>query len=134
MYKSREYVSGICVYRRFAAFTIRRKLIMEMNNKPDSGIQKISADDLEQVTGGETRFVSQKTVCPICGEEITVSLEVHMRGHRLAPCPKCGEMMPAGPRAVCFHCGYDRSTDSTLVQGDGAIKPTEPIVFPGSKS
>ena len=52
---------------------------MDKNKKQIAGMQEMSPDDLGKVTGGETRRVVKKEICPICGEEITVPLATHMR-------------------------------------------------------
>ena len=88
---------------------------MDKNEKQISGMQEMSPDDLEKVTGGETRRIVNRQICPICGEEITVPLAKHMRGHPLVPCPVCGNMMPSGRNSKCYSCGYISSeADSEL--------------------
>ena len=108
---------------------------MDKNEKQISGMQKISPDDLEQVTGGESRRVDRKQICPICGEEITVPLSTHMRGHPLVPCPECGTMMPSGRNSKCYNCGYISSAaDSELLAGGtGKVKAAASTIFLDSK-
>ena len=108
---------------------------MDKNEKQVSGMQKISPDDLEKVTGGETRRVTRKQICPICGEEITVPLATHMRGHPLVPCPVCGNMMPSGRNSRCYNCGYISSeADSELkVEDTGKVKAVTSTIFLDSK-
>lgn len=109
---------------------------MDKNEKQNFDMQKMSPEDLEQVTGGETRRVTRKQICPICGEEITVSLASHMRGHPLVPCPECGTMMPSGRNSKCYNCGYISSAaDSDLqVDNTGRIKAVTSTIFLDSKS
>ena len=108
---------------------------MDKNEKQVSGMQKISPDNLEKVTGGETRRVTRKQTCPICGEEITVPLATHMRGHPLVPCPVCGNMMPSGRNSRCYNCGYISSeADSELKAEDtGKVKAVTSTIFLDSK-
>lgn len=107
---------------------------MEMDKKITSGMQEMSAEDLEAVTGGETRRIVQKSVCPICGEEITVPLSVHMKGHNLAPCPVCGTMMPAGKGSKCYHCGYTASNKKdTDPRAEGETQTAGRTIFLDSK-
>ena len=108
---------------------------MDKNEKQISGMQQMSPDDLEKVTGGETRRVVTKQVCPICGEEITVPLATHMKGHPLIPCPVCGTMMPSGRNSRCYSCGYISSeADSELkVEDTGKIKAVSSTIFLDSK-
>ena len=98
---------------------------MEMNEKLQPDMQKLSDEEMGLVAGGETRRVVNVEVCPICGQEITVPLATHMRGHPLVPCPACGNMMPAGPNATCYNCGYVSSAgeaDGTSVKlGPGTL-------------
>lgn len=109
---------------------------MEKKEKQISGMQEISPDDLEQVTGGETRRMVRKQTCPICGEEITVPLAAHMRGHPLVPCPVCGNMMPSGHNSKCYKCGYISSAaDKELQAGStDTAKAVSSTIFLDSKS
>lgn len=108
---------------------------MDNNEKQISGMQEISADDLGQVTGGETRRVVKKQICPICGEEITIPLAAHMKGHPLVPCPVCGNMMPSGRNSKCYSCGYISSAADSELQADstGKAKAVTSTIFLDSK-
>jgi len=81
----------------------------KMNEKDLSG-QMLDNEAMEKVSGGDNRRMDYPgVICPICGKRITgMTLEAHMKGHPLEPCPVCGRMMPAGPNAKCFHCGYTK--------------------------
>ena len=73
--------------------------------------------------------------CPICGEEITVPLATHMRGHPVVPCPVCGNMMPSGRNSKCFNCGYVSSEAGSelLAGGKDTVKSTNSTIFLDSK-
>lgn len=106
---------------------------MDMYEKMQSGMQELSDDDLGTVAGGETRRVEHREICPICGKEINVTLAVHMRGHSLVPCPGCGNMMPAGPNATCYSCGYVSSSGTSGTAVGTATQPGEPTIFLDSR-
>ena len=108
---------------------------MDKNKKQIAGMQEMSPDDLGKVTGGETRRVVKKEICPICGEEITVPLATHMRGHPVVPCPVCGNMMPSGRNSKCFNCGYVSSEAGSelLAGGKDTVKSTNSTIFLDSK-
>ena len=108
---------------------------MDKNKKQIAGMQEMSPDDLGKVTGGETRRVVKKEICPICGEEITVPLATHMRGHPVVPCPVCGNMMPSGRNSKCYNCGYVSSEASSELHAGGkdTVKSTNSTIFLDSK-
>ena len=108
---------------------------MDKNKKQIAGMQEMSPDDLGKVTGGETRRAVKKQICPICGEEITVPLATHMRGHPVVPCPICGNMMPSGRNSKCFNCGYVSSEAGSelLAGGKDTVKSTNSTIFLDSK-
>ena len=108
---------------------------MDKNKKQIAGMQEMSPDDLGKVTGGETRRSVKKQICPICGEEITVPLATHMRGHPVVPCPVCGNMMPSGRNSKCYNCGYVSSEAGSELHAGGkdTVKSINSTIFLDSK-
>lgn len=56
-------------------------------------------------------------LCPICGEEPSLTVLTPPVGKRYLHCTKCGHDWP-GKRIGCIHCGSEEATEQTYLKND----------------